>query len=193
MLDFNRCQPQCPPTQPGLLWPFAITANMFMINVTQKFLNCNQHQHYQVPCISWWCHQMETFLCYWPFVLGIHWSLVNSLQKGQWHRALMFSLIYAWKDGHTNSRDTGDFRYHSTHYDINLMLYDLFDDNEWCHLAMKRWYAWLILWLCPDNERWFFNLMLSLISWVHSQNEPWSLESEELWKKRYQCDQRSFC
>ena len=32
---------------------------------------------------------------YWPFVRGIHWSPVNSLHKGQWREALMFSLIYA--------------------------------------------------------------------------------------------------
>ena len=30
---------------------------------------------------------------YWPFVRGIHRSPVNSPHKGQWHGALMFSLI----------------------------------------------------------------------------------------------------
>ena len=30
---------------------------------------------------------------YWPFVRGIHRSLVNSLHRGQWRGALMFSLI----------------------------------------------------------------------------------------------------
>ena len=33
---------------------------------------------------------------YWPFVRGIHWSPVNSPYKGQWRRALIFSLICAW-------------------------------------------------------------------------------------------------
>ena len=33
---------------------------------------------------------------YWAFVRGIHRSTVNSLHKGQWRGALMFSLIYAW-------------------------------------------------------------------------------------------------
>ena len=33
---------------------------------------------------------------YWPFVGGIHRSPVNSLHKGQWCGALMFSLICAW-------------------------------------------------------------------------------------------------
>ena len=31
---------------------------------------------------------------YWPFVRGIHWSQVNSPHKGQWCKALMFSLRY---------------------------------------------------------------------------------------------------
>ena len=30
------------------------------------------------------------FSRYWPFVRGIHWSLVNSPHKGQWHGAWMF-------------------------------------------------------------------------------------------------------
>ena len=36
---------------------------------------------------------------YWPFVLGIHRSPVNSPHKGQWRGALMFSLISAWING----------------------------------------------------------------------------------------------
>ena len=32
----------------------------------------------------------------WPFVRGIHQSPVNSPHKGQWHGALMFSLICVW-------------------------------------------------------------------------------------------------
>ena len=33
---------------------------------------------------------------YWAFVRGIHRSPVNSLHKGQWRGALVFSLICAW-------------------------------------------------------------------------------------------------
>ena len=33
---------------------------------------------------------------YWPFVRGIHRSLVISPHKGQWHGALIFSLICTW-------------------------------------------------------------------------------------------------
>ena len=46
-------------------------------------------------CQTWWRHQWKHFPRYWPFVRGIHRSLVNSLHKGQWRRALIFSLICA--------------------------------------------------------------------------------------------------
>ena len=41
--------------------------------------------------VTKWKH----FPRYWPFVRGIHRSPVNSPHKGQWRRALMFSLIFA--------------------------------------------------------------------------------------------------
>ena len=62
---------------------------------------------------SWWRHQMETFRRYWPFVLGIHRSPVNSPHKGQWRGALMFSLICVCINGWVNKRKAGDLRRHS--------------------------------------------------------------------------------
>ena len=47
---------------------------------------------------------------YWPFVRRIHWPPVNSPHKGQWRRALMFSLICAWTNGWVNNRGSGDLR-----------------------------------------------------------------------------------
>ena len=47
---------------------------------------------------------------YWPFVRGIHWSLVNSPHKGQWCEALIFSLIFAWTNSWVNNREAGDLR-----------------------------------------------------------------------------------
>ena len=44
---------------------------------------------------SWRRHKMETFSAVLAFVRGIHRSPVNSPHKGQWHGALMFSLICA--------------------------------------------------------------------------------------------------
>ena len=58
---------------------------------------------------------------YWPFVRGIHRSLVNSPPKGQWRGALMFSLICAWKHGWVNNCKAGDLRRYRGHYDVTVM------------------------------------------------------------------------
>ena len=70
------------------------------------------------------CHddvmKWKFFPRYWPFVWGIHWWLVNSPHKGQWGRALMFSLICAWINGWVNNCEAGDLRRHHAHYDVTL-------------------------------------------------------------------------
>ena len=58
---------------------------------------------------------------YCPFVRGIHRLPVDSPHKGQWRRALMFSLICAWTNGWVNNRDAGDLKRHRAHYDVNVM------------------------------------------------------------------------
>ena len=58
---------------------------------------------------------------YWPFVREIHRSQLNSLHKGQWRGALMFSLICAWINGWVNNHEAGDLRRHRTHYDVIVM------------------------------------------------------------------------
>ena len=50
---------------------------------------------------AWWRKQFSR--C-WPFVRGIHRSLVNSPRKGQWRGALMFFFICAWANGWVNHR-----------------------------------------------------------------------------------------
>ena len=61
------------------------------------------------------------FLRYWPFVRGIHGSLVNSPHKGPWCGALMYSLICAWTNGWVNNRNISDLRCHHTHYDLTVI------------------------------------------------------------------------
>ena len=61
------------------------------------------------------------FTSYWSFVRGIHRSLVNSLHKGQWRGAVMFSVICAWINGWVNNREAGDLRHHRAHYDVIVM------------------------------------------------------------------------
>ena len=57
----------------------------------------------------------------WPFVRGIHRSSVNSLRKGQWRGALMFSLICVWINDWVNNREAGDLRRYLAHYDVIVM------------------------------------------------------------------------
>ena len=58
---------------------------------------------------------------HWPFVRGIHRSPVNSPHKGQWHRALIFSLICAWTKSWANNGDASDLRRQCAHYDVIVM------------------------------------------------------------------------
>ena len=81
-------------------------------------------QHSAMPCLIYphdvvikWKH----FPLYWPFVLGIHRSPVNSPHKGQWRGSLMFSFICAWIYGWANNREAGDLRRHCSHYDVIVM------------------------------------------------------------------------
>ena len=65
---------------------------------------------------------MEKMPRYWPFVRGIHRSPVDSLHKGQWHAALIFSLICSWTNGYANNRDVGDLRLHLVYHDVTVMI-----------------------------------------------------------------------
>ena len=59
------------------------------------------------------------FPCYWQFV-PVN-SPVNSPHKGQWHGALMFTLICARINGWVNNCEAGDLRRHRAHYDFIIM------------------------------------------------------------------------
>ena len=60
---------------------------------------------------------------YWPFVCGNSpVTPVNSPHKGQWRKALTFSLISStWTNSWTNNEDTGDLKCHCAHYDVIVM------------------------------------------------------------------------
>ena len=65
-----------------------------------------------------WKHSLH----HWPFVRGIHRWPVNSPHKGQWRRALMFSLICAWTNSWANNREADDLRrYYNCH--CNLLVF----------------------------------------------------------------------
>ena len=66
--------------------------------------------------VSWWRHQMETFPRYWPFVRGIHCSLVNSPHNSQWRGVLIFLFnqgLIKWLSKQS--------RRHRDHHDVTVM------------------------------------------------------------------------
>ena len=69
---------------------------------------------------AWWRHQMKTFSALLAISAGN--SPVNSLHRGQWRGALVFSLICAWINGWVNNGEAGDLRHHRAHYGVTVMV-----------------------------------------------------------------------
>ena len=103
------------------LW-HAHFANVAILNVIWQEINISNLMImiyvYHDDVIKW-----KHFPRYWPFVHGIHRCPVNSLHKGQWRGALMFSLICVWINGWVNNREAGDLKRHRAHYDVIVMIY----------------------------------------------------------------------
>ena len=68
---------------------------------------------------------METFSALLALCAGNSPVPVNSPHKGQWRRALMFSLICSWINDWVNNREAGDLRHNRGHYDVNVMQWDV--------------------------------------------------------------------
>ena len=83
----------------------------------------------------WWRHQMETFSALLAICVG-H-SPVNSPHKGQWRRALMFSLICAWINGWLNNREAGDLRRNRAHYDVIIMHWSVWAQIWWMNSLLE--------------------------------------------------------
>ena len=67
---------------------------------------------------------METFSALLALCAGNSPVPVNSPHKGQWHGALIFSLICAWINDWVNNREAGDLRRHRGHYDVIVMTWE---------------------------------------------------------------------
>ena len=98
---------------------------------------------------------------YWPFVRGIHRSLMNSPHKGQWHGTLIFSLICVWINDWVNNRGAGYLRRYSTHYGVIVMglarfVYGCFylSISVSINLIPLPCYLFCVTWpLCVSNHR----------------------------------------
>ena len=64
---------------------------------------------------------------YWPPVLRIHRSPVNSPHTAQFHDVSMFSFICAWINTWVNNRKAGDYRRHRAHYDVIVMWWPMLE------------------------------------------------------------------
>ena len=92
--------------------------------------------------------EMETFSALLAIVREIHRSPVNSLYKGKWPGALMFSLICAWMNSWVNNREAGDLRRHCAHYNITVMSSCVCAQILACHNYLR--YP-LFIYLCVWN------------------------------------------
>ena len=110
-----------------LRWNYAISPDSMLkvwMSVREKIIKpLRMSEWKQIPntmehddVIKW-----KNFPRYWPFVRGIHRSLVNSPHKGQWRGVLMFSLICARINGSVNNDEAGYLRRHRSYYDVTAM------------------------------------------------------------------------
>ena len=96
------------------------------------------YAYIKTHCIMWTCKYCR--------VTGL-WAVniprlpVNSLQKGQWRGALMFSMICAGINGWVNNRRADTLRHHRDHYDVTVMIYIC---TLWNNLT-KAWISVLCL------------------------------------------------
>ena len=82
---------------------------------------------------------------YWPFVRGIHRSLVNSPHKCPWRGALMFSMICAWTKGWVNNRYAVELRHHRTHYNVTVIMVTSWYENGLLQRPLIRIFHCLLL------------------------------------------------
>ena len=123
----------CQDQYPGTLSPLACHCNSFENRITldsfcgytifnyqwfgQRMIGYQFNSHPVHDDVIKWKH----FARYWPFVLGIHLSPVNSPHKGQWRGALMFSFICAGINGWVNNDKADDLRRRHVHYYVTVM------------------------------------------------------------------------
>ena len=110
-----------------MIWNTGFLSNMTSPKIWIKFngLFSLKNEPRNAATMNNISHRDKTFyddtFRYWPFVRGIHQSPVNSPHKGQWHGALMFTLICARIKGWVNNPEAGDLRCHHAHYDVIVM------------------------------------------------------------------------
>ena len=141
------------------IWRQASTSSVTIRAVTQTNFSLLYGGNFHDDVIKW-----KKFPRYWSFVQEIHWSPVNSPHKGQWRRALIFSLICALINGFVNNREADDFKRHRAHYD-DIVMWTV--RKAQVEVVLMRsimmgvvldsdspWIVWcMILWVGSNNDR----------------------------------------
>ena len=174
-----------------MIW-YIILWFIFLLQSTQctKKIQCYIGLHYHDDVIK-----RKHIPRYWFFVQGIHRILVNSPHKGQWRRALMFSLICARINGWVSNHETGDLRCHHAHYDIIVMITTL-DCTLWgsitviSHKHHRVWKHWSLNCFfnsfCKLTSKETSNLQITGSLWGKSSSDWWfPLTKGELCRKHF--------
>ena len=116
---------------------------------------CENRNRIWIPKMHEDVIKWKHFPCYWPFVLEIHWSPVNSPHKGQWRGALVLSLICTCINGWLNNREADHLRHHRAHYDGPVMdrvyfvmcfdIRSIFFPNRLCKVHVRPVYILLLI------------------------------------------------
>ena len=110
---------------------------------------------------------------YLPFVKGIHRSPVDSLHKGQWRGALMFSLICDYINSWVNNREAGDLRRHNAHYDVTVIINR--SSLNWTRMYRHVWDHWL-----PDALKHSTSVQFKKVlvpGWIFQTEQPWCFKA----------------
>ena len=95
-----------------------------------------------------------------PFVRDIQRPQVNSPQKGQWRRALMFSLICARINDWVNNGEAGDLRRHRDHYDVIVMKYIITFWSVIGNMVVGYGYQAVAIYIRGHVYCWYDNIMI---------------------------------
>ena len=148
------------PTSP-LLLSFLLLSFLllfFLLLFLRYFFSCyflsynrlarTSHDHF----IKW-----KHFPSYWPFVQRIHWSPVNSPQKGQWRRALICACI----NGSVNNHEAGDLGHHCAHFDVIVVhhqvrnWFGVQNGQKFDRVFQGKCFLWTMTTNCLTRRTWY--------------------------------------
>ena len=124
---------------------------------------CYQASMNHNDVINW-----KHFPHYWPFVRGIHQSPVNSLHKGQWREALMFTLICPNK-WLSNNFNTLKPRQNNRHFPDDIFRCIFLNENVWISIKISLKFV-------PKGPINYFPALVQIMAWCRpgdkSLSEP---------------------